>query len=119
MLGDSLSGQEKSWSAFISFRPVGVSERVCNCYNLSNADAHNIPMPSSPLSPHPLATVSSSGAPFSTTALSPLVATPPISGAGCADGAASEYPAEYHETSTRPTVGRLVPLAWPCCNPSH
>lgn len=84
---------------------------------------HNIPIPSSPSSPHPLATVSSSGAPFSGTALPPLVVPPPISAdAGCSEGAGFDKfggpgAGVYHEASICPTVGRFVPLAYPCSDP--
>jgi len=82
-------------------------------------NAHNIPIPSSPSSPHPLATASSSGAPLSASALPPLIVPPPICpGAACSErgGFEGTDPGTCHETSIGPTVGKLVPLAYPCFN---
>ena len=88
--------------------------------HLTSTECHNIPIPSSPSSPHPLATASSSGAPLSASALPPLIVPPPSStGAACSErgGFGGPDPGTCHETSIGPTVGKIVPLAYPCFNP--
>ena len=70
--------QGETWSAFISLCAIRTG-------GPPTPIAHNIPnpIPSSPSSPHPLATASSSGALLSETAFPTCVVTPPIaSGAG-------------------------------------
>lgn len=106
---DSVVGR-KTWSAFISSTQ---SEQAEPRY------AHNIPIPSSPSSPHPLATASSSSVPLSASALPPLVVPLLVSaGAGGSEGVGFEGTGAgaCHETSICPTVGKLVPFAYPCPN---
>ena len=106
----------RTWSAPISLRPIETSARTPSLA----PNVHNIPIPSSPSSPHPLATVSSSGAPLSASAFPPLIVPSRVSpGAVCSErgGFEGPDPGTCHETSIGPTVGKLVPFAYPCFNP--
>lgn len=111
----ALSARGEAWSAFVYFCAIRTG-------GPPTPIAHNIPIASSPSSPHPLATASSSNALLSKGGFATCVVWPPIcSGADCSDGGGFEGPGPgaYQATSIWPTVGKLVPLAYPYRGPSQ